>query len=157
VELAGWPYWVNQLTGESADGGPVDRFNDCGPASVRAVGLWLGKPDIYADDIRDRIKGDGVTGYTYAGELAWFMREIWGLDININSSAGPSDLRTVLASYRAVIALTQEPQGYNHWTPVTGYDAVNVYRHQVMGGGRETLTWAEWTRRFLGWLIVVTP
>jgi hypothetical protein len=171
VALENWPTWVNQLSGETLDDDGVadNPWNDCGPACVRAVGIYLGKGDVYADEIRDWIAGiEGSHGYTLAVDLARYMREVWSLDVVVIPGSGaPETVRTALDNGWPVIALTAEPAGYNatvgywqrtpfnHFCPYIGYSDAHITRHQVLGGYSETLSWQEWQRRFLGWLIVV--
>lgn len=160
--MNGWPYDLNQLAGQAGpgdgDGRPDDVWNDCGPTSVAAVLGWAFGQAVEPDAIRDALYGDGRKGYTYMADLYRYLGGV-GLRATLVTETSGADqwVQSAIRAGGPVLALTKEPAGYNHICPYTGFDEVSVVRHQVLGGGREVLTWPDFLGRFAGWLIVVVP
>lgn len=112
------------------------------------------------DQIRDTMYYDGYRGYTTTNRLRDFARDVWGWwagDAEMSASEARALIEGRAVRDAFIITLTREPAGYYHFTPVTGYDAETIVRHNVLGGYREALTWAEWSRRFAGWVLMLMP
>lgn len=157
LELA-WDYSLDQLRGQP-QGSYSDPWNDCGPASLAAVRAWRDGIHIEPDQIRDDIYGDGYRGYTYTEDLAAYARTAWGYQATDRTETGDRIKQIVMDTLRAgknIITLTKEPEGYYHFTPVTGFNEDVVIRHNVLGGRREVLSWYEFLQRFAGWIILLS-
>jgi hypothetical protein len=173
VALEGWPYHLNQLAGQAgpgdSDGRPDDAWNFCGQTSLAAVCQWALNWSLQPDAISDLIYGDGHTGYSFMSDLAGFLTTHARIANELSSNVTNPEpiIRQALDRGWPVIVLTREPAGYNpivkytqqqpfnHICPCTGYTDTHVIRHQVLGGYQEQLTWAEFRKRSLGWVLVV--
>lgn len=159
VELPAWPYTLSQLAGgpgpDDADGRADDPYNDCLPAAVAAVLRWLRGIVVQPDAVRDWAYGDGTRGYTEPGPILPYLAQ-YGIGYAVTTTQTPlAAVKDALDKGRPVLARTREPAGYYHWTPLTGYGAGQVIRHQVYGGYRETLDESDWLARYAGWLVVI--
>lgn len=155
--MAGWPL-VDQLTGgagpSDADGVAENRWNDCLPASIAAVLQYLRGVAVTPDHIKDWAYGDGFIGYTEPTRVAPFL-SLWGIGYEVQRTDEPRPLvEAALRRGWPVLARSFEPEGFYHYTPVIGYDAASVTRHNPLGGRREELSWLDWLHRYAGWLVI---
>ena len=87
------------------------------------------------------------------------MPWLWDRGVPANIYAAPAQavrlmVEAAIQQGQPVLARTWEGT-YYHWTPLIAFDQNGVTRHQVLGGGVETLTWDDWLDRYAGWLVVV--
>lgn len=156
--LSGWPVEINQL--DHRGRWPNDAWNDCLPASLSAVDAYLhgetAEEAFPPDYIRDWGYGDGYRGYTEPGRLLGWLHSR-GVPAHV---ANPDDgevrlvIEAAIQQGQPILVRTWETT-YYHWTPVIGFDQATVTRHQVLGGGVETLDWQAYLDRYAHYVVVV--
>ena len=105
--------------------------------------------------MKDAAYGDGYVGYTEPGKFVPLLASLGVTGTPIRNDDPLPTVRYALTVQQPVLARTFEPEGYFHWTPVIGLDADTITRHQVLGGGAETLPLDVWLERYAGWLFVL--
>lgn len=105
--------------------------------------------------MKDAAYGDGYTGYTEPGRFVPLLASMGVTGTPIRNGDPLPTIRYALTVQQPVLARTFEPEGYFHYTPIIGLDATTITRHQVLGGGAETLPLDVWLERYAGWLFVL--
>ena len=105
--------------------------------------------------MKDAAYGDGYVGYTEPGKFVPLLASLGVTGTAIRNDDPLPTIRYALTVQQPVLARTFEPEGYFHYTPIIGLDSETITRHQVLGGGAETLPLAEWLERYAGWLFVL--
>lgn len=106
--------------------------------------------------MKDATYGDGFTGYTEPGRFVALLSALGVTGTVIHIDDPLPAIRYALTVQQPVLARTFEPEGYYHWTPVIGLDADKITRHQVLGGGEETVGLRTWLNRYAGYLFVLS-
>ncbi len=144
---------------DDPDGRPDDPANDCGPAVVAAVEVFLGGEYVPPDTIRDWIMGEGGHGYVTFAQLGTWLRSRglrtdyrWGSDLL-------DAFREAYAAGDAVMALFRWrlDQPYSgHFMAVTGYTPDGgLVLHDPWDGTRRTMTAEAWPAWWKGELMIV--
>lgn len=158
-ELKPWTYW-DQLNDSNtdADGTDENRVNNCGPEAVAMVVKYVTGVELYADSIKDQMRGDRYVGYTSPSELRDYLARYCSIPASIVVANAYNMQRTInnecidqgLPSILLIDWL--QPDVGGHFVCPVAYDEDALYVADPWGGFQRRIAWTEfpsWTQGLL--------